>query len=202
MRKAWFISSLLCIVVSFFGATQAQTRRIIKNPKAVTQAEILKPNEEGCGVKYYVVYKRSAPSDVVGTFNYLYNALLKRNHFIAIEYSCAPVVKSIDLSRTEIAVNPEPARRGICSPESQQINVSIVALDQDNDPLIYHYSVSGGKIIGTGAKVVWDLSDAQPGVYKINVLADDGCGVCNEPAVKEVKVVECVECCAQTPNEK
>ena len=37
----------------------------------------------------------------------------------------------------------------------------------DNGEMKYVYIVSAGKIIGEGATVEWDLSDAKPGIYTI-----------------------------------
>lgn len=41
---------------------------------------------------------------------------------------------------------------------SKAISVMTVAVDPENDVLTYNYKVSAGRIVGTGAKVVWDLT--------------------------------------------
>ena len=38
---------------------------------------------------------------------------------------------------------------------------------------VYVYTVSGGRIVGEGSKVIWDLSEAGPGVYAAVVEARD-----------------------------
>jgi hypothetical protein len=68
------------------------------------------------------------------------------------------------------------------------IDVTTIAIDPDGDELIYSYTVSGGKIIGTGAKVVWDLRGVKPGVYTITAAVDDGCGLCGVPKTKSIIV--------------
>lgn len=52
----------------------------------------------------------------------------------------------------------------------------------------YYYKVSGGKIIGSGKIVQWDLSDVKPGTYVIESAVDDGCGFCGRMVSKTVMV--------------
>jgi hypothetical protein len=54
--------------------------------------------------------------------------------------------------------------------------------------LLYVYKVSGGRIVGTGKDVMWDLADAKPGIYTITAGVDDGCGICGETKTKEITV--------------
>jgi hypothetical protein len=56
------------------------------------------------------------------------------------------------------------------------------------DVLVYMYKVTGGKIIGEGANVTWDLSNAPAGQYSITVGVDDGCGVCGNTVTRHVVV--------------
>ena len=69
---------------------------------------------------------------------------------------------------------------------NKQIKVKTVAADPENDILTYVYNVSGGKIIGGGAEVIWDLSNAFKGTYTITAGVDDGCGVCGRTVTKTV----------------
>ena len=71
------------------------------------------------------------------------------------------------------------------------IDVSVKAEDPDNDVLVYEYTVTAGKIVGTGAGVKWDLSGVPPGTYDITAGADDGCGVCGKTMKKSVTVAKC-----------
>ena len=72
-----------------------------------------------------------------------------------------------------------------CSNDSRIISVSTAINESDNNLSIY-YTVSAGKIIGTGKDVMWDLSDVKPGKYTITAGVDDGCGICGE----QTKTVE------------
>ncbi len=98
-------------------------------------------------------------------------------------------VTVLDLSKSEIFVS-HPSNSS--SDESQKVEVSTVATDDGT--LTYIYTVSGGKIIGSGANVVWDLSNVKPGTYIITSAVDDGRGVWGTTKTKEIKVVECSDC--------
>jgi hypothetical protein len=71
--------------------------------------------------------------------------------------------------------------------------IKVEATPVDNDPtdvLTVNYHVTGGKIVGTGRSVVWDLSGVAPGTYYIVAAADDGCGVCGTTITMEIQVKE------------
>ncbi|HEY2866785.1 MAG TPA: hypothetical protein VGJ02_06815 [Pyrinomonadaceae bacterium] len=70
----------------------------------------------------------------------------------------------------------------------KQIRVKTTAVDPENDVLTYQYIVSGGKIIGTGAEVVWDLANTSVGTYTITAGVDDGCGICGKTVTKTVAI--------------
>ena len=70
----------------------------------------------------------------------------------------------------------------------KQIKIATMAQDPENDPLMYDYVVSAGRIIGTGANVVWDLTGVPPGTYTISARVDDGCGFCGQPVTKIVTI--------------
>ena len=105
-------------------------------------------------------------------------------------------VNSVTLSDTVITLPCPPGRSsksGQCN-DNKTINVSTSASDPENDVLTYNYTVSGGRIVGTGANVQWDLSSAQAGTYTITTGVDDGCGVCGKTDTKTIKVEECPDC--------
>lgn len=81
-----------------------------------------------------------------------------------------------------------PTKRENCVVWNKEISIEAIANDPDNDPLTYQYTVSGGKIIGQGAKVVWDISGLQPGNYTITAAVDDGCGFCGMTQTKTLIV--------------
>ena len=102
-------------------------------------------------------------------------------------------VTNLLLTQIEIiATCPKDSKS--CSDKTRTIEISTEAVDPENDVLTYSYIVSGGRIIGTGAYVVWDLSGVAPGTYTITAGVDDSCGVCGQTQTKTVKVVECPDC--------
>ena len=75
-------------------------------------------------------------------------------------------------------VNHAPAVTCSVAPASGPDGVSIhaSASDPDGDPMTYSWTASGGRVQGDGADVVWTPGGAQPGVYTVSVLVDDGRG--------------------------
>ena len=55
-----------------------------------------------------------------------------------------------------------------------QVRLRANAVSPDNNPFSYRWIVSGGRITGEGADVIWDLSGAQPGTYSATVEASTG----------------------------
>lgn len=106
-------------------------------------------------------------------------------------------VLELNLSKEAIMVSCETnvvAEIGSKSDEAR-IHISTQAETLDpSDVLIYNYSVSGGKIIGNGARVVWDLSGVKPGKYTITAAVDNGCGICGKTMTKEIVVKDCPDC--------
>ncbi|MFT3746196.1 MAG: hypothetical protein QM785_18135 [Pyrinomonadaceae bacterium] len=105
-------------------------------------------------------------------------------------------VDSVSLSDMTITLPCRPgytSKSGACN-DSKTISVSTKASDPENDVLTYNYTVSGGRIVGTGANVQWDLSSAQVGTYTIVTGVDDGCGVCGKTDTKTIRVEECPDC--------
>ncbi len=105
-------------------------------------------------------------------------------------------VDSVSLSSTTITLPCPPGTRstsGSC-PDNTTINVATRASDAENDVLTYNYTVSGGRIVGTGANVQWDLSTASAGTYTITTGVDDGCGFCGRTDTQTITVVACPDC--------
>ncbi len=70
------------------------------------------------------------------------------------------------------------------------VNVETYAEDPEGDILIYSYTVSGGRIVGTGSKVTWDLNKVMPGTYTLTAGVDDGCGLCGKRGTRTIIVRE------------
>ncbi len=109
-------------------------------------------------------------------------------------------VTNLTLSQAEVAA-PCPAgqvpREGQTCSDNMTVNVTTTAIDPENDVLTYNYTVSGGRIVGQGANVSWDLTGAAPGTYTITAGVDDGCGVCGKTQTKTITVRTCD--CAPPP---
>jgi hypothetical protein len=104
-------------------------------------------------------------------------------------------VESVTLSNTRISIPCEPGlipREGTTCPEGSTVTVTTRASSTDpTDVLTYNYTVSGGRIVGTGANVTWDLSGARPGTYTITAAADNGCGICGTTKTETITVEAC-----------
>lgn len=81
--------------------------------------------------------------------------------------------------------------------------ITVSAVKIKDTQFKYKYTVSGGRVIGEGAEVVWDITGAQPGTYQIKVDAENkssgqnwtetkmitvgedecGCGLCECPII-------------------
>lgn len=86
-------------------------------------------------------------------------------------------VTGLNLSAGEIDSGPD-----------MTVSVATVAVDPENDVLTYNYTVSGGKIIGTGANVTWDLTGVSTGTYTITAGVDDGAGIVGQTVTRTVVV--------------
>ncbi len=120
----------------------------------------------------------------------------RRNKRVEAKINIPANVDSVTLSDSEIVL-PCPAGKraaeGQCN-DNTTIDVATKASDVENDVLTYNYTVSGGRIVGSGANVQWDLSGLQPGSYTITAAVDDGCGLCGQPKTETVRIVECPNC--------
>jgi len=111
----------------------------------------------------------------------------------------APDVVDITLSTDELTLPCNPG--GLPSPgytvsASTIVDVVVAAADPENDVLAHNYMVSGGRIVGTGSHVRWDLSKVSPGTYTITAGVDDGCGTCGKTQAKTITVKRsCIEDC-------
>ena len=101
-----------------------------------------------------------------------------------------PDVTDLVLDQSELR-NPLPKGSPPKWPEpwpNMTIRVQATAADPEGDVLIYNYKVTGGRLVGTGANVTWDLSGVMPGTYTITSGVDDGCGICGETITRTVTV--------------
>jgi len=120
-----------------------------------------------------------------------------RRHKRAVEVTnLPPNVTNLTVSDSEITL-PCPAGSasisGGCN-DSTSVQVNTTAVDPEGDVLTYNYTVSAGRIVGTGASVSWDLSGAPVGSYTITAGVDDGCGICGKTMTQTVRVIDCPDC--------
>lgn len=104
-------------------------------------------------------------------------------------------VTALNLDSTTVTIPCPPGTRSEsgCADDAS-IAVNTVATDAEGDVLTYNYTVSGGRIVGSGANVSWDLTGVRPGTYTITSAVDDGCGVCGTTQTKTITVAECSGC--------
>jgi hypothetical protein len=99
-----------------------------------------------------------------------------------------------DVTDVEVVVskdNKDESEENICLP-GKILEIPGEVTTRVHNPLeavlTYNYIVSGGRIIGSGAKVFWDLRAVKPGTYTIMAAVDDGCGFCGKTITKIVTV--------------
>jgi len=98
-------------------------------------------------------------------------------------------VTELNLSANEVIIKSNLQTKNKNRVDSKtKISVATTAVDPENDILTYNYIVSAGKILGTGANVVWDLSGVKPGSYTITAGVDDSCGICGLTITKTVVI--------------
>lgn len=152
----------------------------------------------GCiPITYSNSYRGVPPGFQVSTdpHGYIFQAFIGRRNKRATEIENKFAnVDAVTLSKTKVTI-PCPAGtrpvEGETCDDDQTINVATSASDPENDVLTYNYTVSGGRIVGSGANVSWDLSGVEPGTYTITTGVDDGCGLCGKTDTKTIEVVKC-----------
>ena len=58
--------------------------------------------------------------------------------------------------------------------ENPRVRLKAVGFSPDGNPLRYIWNVSSGRIEGDGTDVIWDLTDAAPGVHTATVTLESG----------------------------
>lgn len=111
---------------------------------------------------------------------------------------CAQLRSQLELSVDKTVLSlpcpyPIPTKRRSC-PDGMTINVQTTVKSGSPKNLKFEYGVSYGKIVGTGSKVIWDMTNAQPGTYEIKARVFSGQTEIGEPAVKTIRVEACLDC--------
>ncbi|HVI70574.1 MAG TPA: hypothetical protein VM656_03690, partial [Pyrinomonadaceae bacterium] len=69
----------------------------------------------------------------------------------------APVVNSVTPSMTSVLRPcPPPTSSTTCTPTGSEVTLVANATDENNDQLLYTWSVTGGRLSGEGRQVTWD----------------------------------------------
>jgi len=120
----------------------------------------------------------------------------RRNKRQAEVVNLPPNVTNLTLSSSTITL-PCPAgsssASGACN-DASSVTVNTTAVDPEGDVLTYNYTVSAGRVVGTGSSVSWDLGGVAPGSYTITAGVDDGCGICGKTMTQTVNIVTCPDC--------
>ncbi|HUE83591.1 MAG TPA: hypothetical protein VMM84_15935 [Pyrinomonadaceae bacterium] len=125
----------------------------------------------------------------------------RRNERQPIGPPPAPPTVSVSASTSTITLPcPPGTQSATCVPSAtREVQLTADASDPDNDPLIYTWSVTGGRLTGEGRSVTWDLSGVNPGSYTATVEVSDGTHPA-VPASTTVTVAECTDCRPPCPN--
>jgi len=99
------------------------------------------------------------------------NATSRSIQLEVVDYINSPPI-IIDLSSNKRNINP-----------SEEVEITCIAEDADNDVLVYSWSSTDGSITGEGDEIVWQ-SPPETGIYEINVIVDDGMGGIAEGKIK------------------
>jgi len=102
-------------------------------------------------------------------------------------------IEKIELDRTELFISCPPGRTlkdGTVCDDNKLILVK-VSVTPENDATVFYYTISGGRIIGKGANVSWDLSGVRAGTYTITVGIGEDSEVYEGIQTKTITVKEC-----------
>lgn len=90
---------------------------------------------------------------------------------------------------------------GACPHTTDQVALTSLAKDFNKQP-VYVYSVTGGRVVGWGSSVTWDLGGVWPGIYTATVEVQDHKKhrAVSSALVKIVNCPDCVPTCALCPT--
>jgi hypothetical protein len=105
-----------------------------------------------------------------------------------------PVVDSVSASPNALTRPcPPGTSSATCTPSGNEVTLTATAHDDNNDQLLYTWSVTGGRLSGEGRTVTWDLSGVANGTYTATVEVNDG-NMHTATGNTTVTVAECTGC--------
>jgi hypothetical protein len=111
----------------------------------------------------------------------------------------APVINAVTASMTSITRPcPPNTSSSTCTASGSEVTLTADARDDNNDTLLYTWSVTGGRLTGEGRSVTWDLSGVANGTYTASVEVDDG-NMHKVSGSATVTVADCTGCVAPPP---
>jgi hypothetical protein len=108
-------------------------------------------------------------------------------------------IQSVKLDRNEVVIPCPPDKSNIkrensvCDDDGS-VNIKATASNPQNSQFDYYYTVSGGKITGRGANVIWDLTGAREGDYTISVQVGNEYQFSDKTITETIRVRDC-DCC-------
>ncbi|MGZ8845198.1 MAG: hypothetical protein ACXW3C_01930 [Pyrinomonadaceae bacterium] len=92
------------------------------------------------------------------------NSLLRKKPSVVLQASKTTITYPCPTSMLSLS--------GSC-PSVADLRVSLTSIAKDFSKPTYSYTVVGGRIIGDGSNVTWDLNDVGPGLYTATVEVQD-----------------------------
>lgn len=114
-------------------------------------------------------------------------------------------IEKIELDKTEVIIPCPPGffKNEFCDDYDMSVNISTFVKNPRNLALSFNYTVSGGKIIGEGKDVIWDLKGVYRGIYTITVSISGKGKVSKTTETRTLKIISCPHCdiqCNVCPN--
>lgn len=177
-----------------------QDRESFDGSAAFTTSYVLtcRPGQTGCVPQTVTQTFTGVPPGFQGSENphgYILQAWIGRRNSRSTEVPNKPAnVTALNVKDTVVLPCPPGLKsEGACD-DGTSLGVSTSASDPEGDVLTYNYTVSGGRIVGQGANVTWDVAGLRPGTYTITAGVNDGCGVCGQTQTKTITIKECSNC--------
>jgi len=132
------------------------------------------------------------PEPVKGWFSIMFVLVLTPLMATSSSAQSAKAEK-VALSSPRLSVIAEPSVMTVCADDDPTIRLKANATSPGGHQISYRWRTSGGRIIGEGAIVSWDLSGLKPGAYKafVDIETGNGDSVCEAFSSTSVLLNEC-----------